>query len=417
MQDAEKKQEQVAVFRYGLIAPAMHLSVAERRKYFLELAGKELDVPYYGRKKYKRKTLANWLLEYKNGGLDNLRPVIRSDKGISRRISEATIAALKVVMEKYPFLSCSGIYRMLLKDNKFRSGDFGETTLRAYIRKNDLRKPTEIIGRKKYEKENVNELWVSDFMYGPHLRNGKRKSQTYLCAIIDDHSRMITGWGWYFTQNCQSLALTLKKALSVYGLPQVFYCDNGNVFVANYLHLVCAGLGIALVHSRPYDSPSRGKIERFFRTVREKFLASLNTVDFSLGQLNESFQQWLEKDYHQFKHSGIEECPLDRYFNNVSKNKIKTLSQPELDFAFLNKIERDVKKDATVKIQNKFYEVPPEYIDKQIKLYFPIDSPGEITLREENKPVVRIKEVNLVENANKPYTAIHFKDLGGKKND
>lgn len=414
MQDVDKKQEQVAVFRYGLIAPALHLPLSERRKYFLGLEGKELDVPYYGRKKYKRKTLSNWLLEYKNGGLDNLRPVIRSDKGISRRMSETTIAAIKLVIEKYPFLSCSGIYRILIKDEKIRSGDFSESTLRSYIRKNDLRKPaTETIGRKKYEKENVNELWVCDFMYGPHLRNGKRKSQSYLCAIIDDHSRIITGWGWHFAENCNVLAITLKKAISVYGLPQVFYCDNGSVFVSNYLHLVCAGLGIALVHSQPYDSPSRGKIERFFKTVREKFLAALNTADFSIGQLNECFQQWLDKDYHKARHAGIEECPLDRYFNNASKNKIKTISRHELDNAFLNKIKRRVRNDATVAINKKFYEVPAAYIGKQIELCFPIDNPGEITLRDKNKPVVQIKPVNLVENANKPHTAIHFKDIGG----
>ena len=93
------------------------------------------------------------------------------------------------------------------------------------------------------------------------------------------------------------------------------------------------------------------------------------------------------------------------------------MSQHELDNAFLNKIEREVKKDATVKIKSKFYEIPAEYIGRKIKLCSPIDNPGEITLWEKDKPIMRIKPVNLVENANKPYTAIHFKNLGGNKND
>lgn len=224
---------------------------------------------------------------------------------------------------------------------------------------------------------------------------------------------MIVGYGWYLHENSQTLAATLKNAVSIYGMPKVFYCDNGSAFVSSYLNLVCAKLGIALVHSRPYDSPSRGKIERFFKTVREKFLAlgCQNETQLTLEEFNDAFDQWIETQYHQQIHSGINERPLDRYLRNAATTKITSIAAHELDHCFLNVVQRKVKKDATVSLNKKLYEVPPSYIGKFVELSFPIDQPDTITLLDNGKPIARIRHVNLVENANKPYTGIHFKNF------
>lgn len=409
--DGMKKEEAVALFRYGLIASALHMSRRERRKYFKELEGKELEVPHYGKKIYKLDTFRNWLTQYKNGGIDNLKPETRKDKGIVRKISPPMVEHINNAIAEFPFLSCAGIYRLLLQRGRIRPGEFGETTLRNYVKNNHLRNRAEKGDRKKYEKENVNELWITDFMNGPYLKDGKKKRQSYLCAIIDDHSRMIVGSGFYFYENSSALARTLKGAISVYGIANVLYCDNGSVFVSSYLQLVCARIGIALVHSKPYDSPSRGKIERFFRTVREKFLACLNQDKLDIAELNRLFEEWLDKEYHKQLHTGINERPIDRYFNNAAKTVIKTISDHELDDKFLNVITRQVRNDATVSINKRIYEVPAKYIGKKVELTFPIDKPDTITLMDNGRPVAAIKEVNLAENANKPHTSIHFKDI------
>lgn len=407
-----KKQETIAVFRYGLIAPALHMNCSVRKKYFQELVGKEFEIPYIGTKKYKISTIRNWLTQYKNGGLDSLKPVIRKDKGIQRKITDKIAQDIKQVIEEFPFLSVSGIYRVLIKKRYVENGYLAETTLRNYIKDNNLHQTEEVVGRKKFEKENVNELWLSDFMYGSHIKVGNKKRQTYLCAVLDDHSRMIVGWGWYLNVDCISLATTLKGAISIYGVCDIFYCDNGSVYVSDYLHLVCAKIGISLVHSKIYDSPSRGKIERFWKTVREKFLAGIDATKITFAELNTLFENWLDTDYHRVLHTGIGEKPIDKYLRNVEKREIKTISQHEIDNAFLNVIRRKVKNDATISINKKLYEVPPEFISKKVSLSFPIDKPDQITLlNEEGKPLLQLKEVNLVENANKPYTGIHFKEL------
>lgn len=412
MDKERHKQERIAIFRYGIIAPALHMGARDKSKYFQGLAGKEFDVPYYGMKKYAKGTFEEWLFKYRKGGLDGLKPQSRDDKGITRKISDSIISIISSIIKDYSALSVSGIYRLLINRGHIQPGDFCQTTLRKYIRKHDLRQSDEKKkARKKFEKENVNELWIADFMHGPYIKEGKKKRKVYLCAIIDDHSRMIVGWGWYWAENSHALANTLKQAIAIYGLPQIFYCDNGKTFSANYLQLIAAKMGIALVHSQPYDSPSRGKIERFFKTVREKFLAGLNISELSLFEFINLFAQWLDKEYHKEVHRGIDERPLDKYLANAAKIKIKTMPINELDNNFLNIITRCVKNDATVSIGGKLYEVPPKYIGKKVELSFPIDQPDKITLMDEGKPVIQIKEVNLTENANRPYTSIHFRDI------
>lgn len=415
--EASARPLAVGIFRYGLIAPAIHMSLKERREYFKCLEVKEFEVPYYGTKKYNAGTLKNWLLRYKNGGLDNLTPSTRIDAGISKKITEKVADIIKQIITDFPYISISGIYRMLIHEGHIRTGDLAETTLRHYISKNKLKEANQMKEpRKKFEKENINELWTADFMVGPYIQVGKKKMQTFLCAIIDDHSRMIVGAGWYIKQNCVALALTLKKAISIYGIPSIFYVDQGKVFHTNYLHLICARLGIALIHAKPYSAASKGKVERWFRTVREKFL---NCIDISkikdITELNKLFEKWVDEEYHNQCHSGIGEKPIDRYINSANKTKIRTITEHELDYYFLNTITRKVKNDATISIAGKLYEVPSEFIGKVVDLRFPIDNPDKITIYEDNKPVCLIREVNPALNATKPYTGIHFKDIEKKE--
>jgi len=179
MDEKTRRQEAVAIFRYGLIAPALHMGSKERGGYFQRLAGKEFDVPYCGRKRYKKGTFEDWLSQYRKGGLDGLKPVVRRDKGICRRISQTLIPIIRQIIRDFPSLSVSGVYRHLIKQGYIRRGEFAESTLREYVRKHNLRdEGPEKKQRKKFEKENVNELWIADFMHGPLRKQGKIKRKT-----------------------------------------------------------------------------------------------------------------------------------------------------------------------------------------------------------------------------------------------
>jgi putative transposase len=173
--------------------------------------------------------------------------------------------------------------------------------------------------------------------------------------------------------------------------------------------LACARLGIALIHSKPYDSPSRGKIERFFRTVRAKFLATLpNDQINSLEQLNQLFERWLEKEYHKYLHTGIGQTPMERYIQDLKHTSTTRVAEEELDRAFQVTIKRTVKNDATVSVNSKSYECPHRFIGKTVEIRYPSDKPQQLMIYQDDKPVVQLKQVQLHQNANVPAWAIRF---------
>jgi transposase InsO family protein len=413
--DAKKKKE-IALFKYGLLAPIIVGSVRAQMKYFRELAQKEHEVPHLGKRRYMPHTFKKWLKNYRRKGFDALMPKEREDKGQTRKITPQLALDIKEAMDSYSFLSGAALYRLLVSEGKIRVGGINEGTLRKYIKDNRLRElaatSSEAPGaRKKFEKEHINELWIADCMHGPYLKlqGQPRQHKVFLLAAIDDHSRMICARGWFSHENSTALENALKEGFSRFGLPKILYCDNGSIFSNSHLQLACAKLGIALIHSKPYDSPSRGKIERFFRTVRDKFLSTLHIDEINdLAQLNRQFEHWLEKEYHKNFHKGIEETPMDRFMRDIQKTHIKRVSQEELDTAFQIIIYRRVKNDATVSINSALYQCPPEFIGRKIQIRYPTDSPQDLTIYQNDKPSVKIEKVNPHENANVPAWGISF---------
>lgn len=408
--------KEIALHRYGVIAPVLNDDQKCREKHFKEMSQLKLSVPGSGKKKnYSISSFKEWFYRYKNGGLDALYPSIRSDKGHSKKISNEMHEEIKKRIEDYPYLSVSGIYRMLINEHKITKKDFTENTLRNYVRIQKLKSAdSEAVGRKRFESPAVNMLWLSDFMHCYPVAdplNSNKKKKTYLCAIIDDHSRLIVGASFYYNENSLALGTTFKKSVLQYGVPGKFYCDNGAVFSTQYLQEACARTGVALIHSRPYDSPSRGKIERFFRSIRQMFLP---LVDFknlkSLDELNLIFEKWLQDKYHMKIHSGINDLPRNKYQASLSKTKIKRFSSEELDLAFYKAYVRKVKNDSTVSINGKSYEVPPEYIKEKHEFRSPLDNPTQLSLFLDGKSLCQIRPVNLTENYEKPYTGVHFNE-------
>ncbi|UCC96050.1 MAG: hypothetical protein JSW40_04675, partial [Candidatus Omnitrophota bacterium] len=170
---------------------------------------------------------------------------------------------------------------------------------------------------------------------------------------------------------------------------------------------------IALIHSKPYDSPSRGKIERFHRTVREKFLPFIKVSEIgSIEQLNGQFSRWLDKDYQKSFHHGIGGKPMDKWMDKLKDTSIKRLSTEELDLAFYMSIKRKVKNDATVSVNSILYEVPHTFIGKIIELRYPADNPDVLTIYDNDTPVCSLKKLNLHQNASPPSWEIRF-DRGG----
>jgi len=408
--DDDKRRTDIALFKYALIAPVLQQQVAVQIEYFREVARKEHEVPHIGRRRFKAGTLKKWLKQYRREGFDALLPKQRQDKGISRRIDDVVGDVIRKYVLKYEGLSCAAIHRMLIAEGEVRPGQFNEGTLRKYIQDHGLKETTATPEpRKKFEHDHINDLWIADTMYGPYIRYGKKKHKVFLISAIDDHSRVIIGARFFFQENSLCLELILKEGIRRFGLPRVIYCDNGSVFVSAHLQLACARLGIALVHSRPYDSPSRGKIERYHRTVRQKFLPLIDPANIEgIDHLNDLFLRWLDHDYHRQFHHGIHETPMDRMMNSLHTTAVKRPTEEELDRAFLITLHRVVKNDSTISIAGVLYECDPRFIGKKVEIRYPSDKPHCLSIYEDDKPVATLKKLDANENAKPPHRGIRF---------
>ena len=392
-------REKIALKRYQLISPVLAEPARAQNEYFRKQAETEHELPRYGLKKVRVSTMKAWLSKYRKGGFDALKPKTRSDGGRPKRLDEGLLKAIEIKCKAHPSLSGQKLYEMLQEQDLLGHPPVHYNTLLRVLKEQGwlmLKKRTDM--RKAYEVDNLNDLWIADFMHGPQVRTGNRSAKAILCAILDDHSRLVVGHAFSTSETISALTLVLKEAFLAYGIPKRFYVDNGSSFSSDLLTRSCAQAGISLIHSKPYDSPSRGKIERFFRTTRERFLSVLQE-GMTLEELNEAFSLWLKDDYHHKLHTGIEERPIDRYNASVGRVLIRRLSREELDEIFLIRHERVVNNDATISFKGSLYEVPAAYIRQRIEIRHPVDDPEQLYLYDNGVRVGKIRLLDKQENA------------------
>ena len=392
-------REKIALKRYQIISPVLAEPSRAQNEYFRKQAELQHDFPRYGLRKVKVSTLKNWLKNYRKHGFEGLKPKNRSDGGRPRRLDAQTLKAIEVKCKAYPYWTVQKLYEDLGKQGLLGEPAIHYNTLLRLIKDKrwlDINTRSDV--RKAYEVDNVNDLWVCDFMHGPSVRVNHRSVKAILCAIIDDHSRMVVGYGFNTSETISALTVVLKEAFMAYGIPKRLYVDNGPSFSSQILARSCAMAGISLIHSKPYDSPSRGKVERLFRTIRDRFISGVQP-GVSLDDVNQAFWLWLQEDYHHKLHTGIGQRPIDRYNASVDKVPIRRLAKSELDEIFLIRHERVVNNDATISFKGCRYEVPPAYIRHKIEIRHPVDDPQALYLYDNDVRVGRIKLVDKKENA------------------
>ena len=413
----ENDREAVALFRYGLIAPLLHGSVQDRGEYLAEVSSKAYQVPHYGTMEYSPKTIQGWLSAYQKEGLDGLKPRSRSDRGKPRVIPLEARQKILELREGNTQVPATVFYQQLVETGVLRPQDVSYCTVYRFLKRLGLvgRRPRKEPERKRFAMDKVNELWQADLSCGPYLRVGKKKLPTYLFAFIDDASRLVPFAGFTLDESFDSLKVVFKEALCRRGIPHKVYTDNGRIYTSRQFQFVCASLGIALVHAKPYDAAAKGKIERFFLTAKERFYSVLSPeVLTSVEALNQAFAAWLEKDYNGRVHSATGMTPLEAYMSQASQ--VRVLTDPaSLDPLFLRRETRKVRHDSTITIGKRLFEVPPRYIGQSVEVRFEPRDPSEVLVYEDGAEVARVKPVNLADNARvrRDRPALRLSDIAG----
>lgn len=402
-----EKREQIALKKFSLIAPVLNGQAGNQTEYFIDVTSNPIDMPYYGMRKYSPKTLAAWLNDYRRNGIEALKPGFRSDRGKSRKIDEALLEKIREKRTQKPRINTSMLYQALVKDGEILPEKVSLATFYRFLAANpDLtatKNADEEKEVKRFAHQYINELWQTDLMYGPYLKMGKSKKQTYLIAFIDDASRFVPYSMFSFTQDFSALRVVLKEAVLRKGIPAMIYSDNGKIFRSTQMQMVCAGMGCSLLHAKPFQASAKGKIERFFHTVRMRFLSQIDASSIKdIDELNLRYWQWLEADYHQKVHSGLNMSPLTFFMSQAER--IKFFPNPAmLDEYFLLKVTRKVNHDGTLSLHTILYETDLKFANSRIEVRYDPEwllTPfTPILLYHEGKKVGEARQVNFYDNA------------------
>ncbi|HAA43335.1 MAG TPA: IS481 family transposase, partial [Ruminiclostridium sp.] len=361
--------------------------------------------------------IESWYCDYMRGGLDALKPGYRSDKGSSRKIDAELAEKILEIKKAYPKAPNTIIYDKLIEEGILKEGQISLTTLYRFLNSSNYRGIHEIEENKEIKRfahQYINELWYGDLMYGPYIQDGRKKKPTYLLAYIDDASRLVPHAEFYYTQNLEALRHSFKEAVLKRGIPSLLFTDNGKIYRSQQFEFMCANIGCTLIHSKPFVASSRGKIERFFLTVRKRFLSQLDMNDIKyLEELNFRFWKWLDEDYHKKPHSSLNGLtPLDFFMSQISRVKLCT-DPAQLEEKFLLRIKRKVNHDGTFPINNILYETDIKFAGSRVEVrYDPqwFDIPFmPVFIYQEDKKVGEAVQVNFHDNA-------HMKRRGRSKN-
>ncbi len=357
------RQREVALFRYSLIREAAdpELSHAERGELVREVAARDHTGPGGRRVRVARNTVDRWIRTYRAGGFEALAPGVRHCEPVT---PQAQLELAERLKREAPRRTAAQVAEIIRAAEG--CGPSARTVQRLFARLGLNVRPdgTPAQAFSRFEAAHPNDLWTGDALHGPRV--GGRK--TYLFAFIDDMSRALVGYRWGHSEDTVRLEAALRAALAARGVPRAVYVDNGSAFVSSQLLRAMATLGIRLVHSRPRRPQGRGKIERFFATVRIQFLVEIDARGVAdLGELNRLFAAWVETVYHRRAHTETGQAPIDRLLAGPAP----TLPAPALlHEAFLWSETRTVTKVATISLHGNTFEVDAALVGHRVEVIF-----------------------------------------------
>lgn len=400
----DSKSEKIALFRYGLVAPLViePLPRGELTRRAREIAAHTYEIPYSKRRNVSVDTLLDWAHRYRLEGLAGLAPQSRRDRGVSRAIPPQLADLIERLKRENPHRTGTTLLRELALSTGSQEPPISASSLYRFLKARALttRELLKPAPRKKFEAELANQIWQSDMLYGPHVarpEGGKR--QCFLYAILDDASRLIPHAEFYASESLDALLDCLRQAVSKRGLPVRLYVDNGGPYRSHQLARIAASLGILIVHTPPYQPQGRGKIERWFKSVREQFLNNLDRRQvLTLSELNHRLWAWIDSAYHRSVHRSLRMTPLVRWQRDIEHIR-QIPPHTDVRRLFFYRVLRIVRRDLTFRLANRFYEAPADLAGRRVEVRFdPLDL-SEVDLYVDGQLQAQVRPVDPVVNA------------------
>lgn len=391
---------ELAVWRYGIISILLHRNEEETlEEALIGLADRQYRKPDGRFVSYSPETLRKWFYRYRNGGLPALNDTPRKDTGTHGSVPKPISDRLFELRSKHPRWPLSRMLDELIQENLWNMKSPARSTLYRFSQTANLHRDPHLsvhVPARPFEYEFFGQLWMADFLHGPKIREKGKKRKTYLHAIIDDATRYVVHTGFFTSESTEIMMTELMASIRTHGKPIRFYTDNGACYASKHLKFVCANLGIHLIHTPPGKPRGRGKVERFFRSVRDQFLDGEKPPAHTLEGINKAFREWVSS-YHKRIHSSLGVSPLQKRLSHQSAcNPLP--EAVEIEPLFRMKRRCKVYLNNTVRLKRRIYEVMDALPGQRVDVWFMPWNLDTVWYGPEMKPA---KPVDLNQNAHR----------------
>jgi putative transposase len=395
--------EQVALFRAQLLGPVLHAELA-RGELLAELrvlaTRRFLPPGSDTTRTYSVPTLLRWRRAYLAGGLDGLRPE-------SRRLGDALALTgeqrelLLEIRRQHPAVPANVILATLEGDGRLERGQVTAQTLRRLYRRENLSRRAKAKAgrpqgeRRRWEARFVGDLWHADVCHGKTLVVGDKRIPVRVHALLDDKSRYVVALRVFGHEREVAMLELLVEAIRICGAPRRLLLDNGSTYSGEALATVCGRLGIELIHARPYDPQARGKMERFWRTMRQGCLDPMGPQS-SLHDIGVRLTAFLTERYHKAAHAGLlGASPAKAWMDR----RHVAIAQEDLDDALTVREWRRVRGDCTVSVGNLDWELADAFLaGHKVTIARTLSSPAREPWVEHEGARYRLQPVDPVAN-------------------
>lgn len=365
-----------ALFRLSVLGPLAsrdRLEKGDLKVLVRELATRSYAIPDSRRSFIAEKTIEGWYYAWKRGGIDALTPKPRSDQGTSK-MTEALQKAICAAKIENSGRSLRTIRQLVAASGLPGATKLSRSSIHRLLQQRGISNlpgsQAQPVEHRSFVAAHAGNIWYGDVMHGPKVLVDGRLRKVFLVSFMDDASRLITHSAFCPAETALEVEGVLKQALLKRGLPARLIIDNGSAYRATTMQAVCARLEIRLVYCRPYSPESKGKLERWHRTLRQGFLNELDMDKVrDIFDLNARLWAWLEECYHKVPHGGLDGLtPLERYRQDLLRIRSLGPFASRIDELFLHRYDRLVRKDGTVSYEGERFEVPFELVGQTVKL-------------------------------------------------
>lgn len=391
------KTTELAVWRYGIISCLLHRNEEDGtlEDDLRRLAAQPFRRPDGSSVRFSPETLRKWLYRYRHGGLPGLGDMPKKNRGTHASVPQELADHLMKLRREHPRWTLARMLRQLVEEKLWNMLSPSRATLYRFASTTNLHRDPHLVQHvpaRPFAYQDFGQLWMADFLHGPKIRIKGQKRKTYLHTIIDDSSRYVVRTGFFTAEDSEVLMKELMVAIRQHGIPRRFYTDNGSCYASRHLKFVCANLGIHLIHTPPGKPRGRGKVERFFRTVRDGFLEGDKPPAHTLEGLNDAFRMWLSH-YHKSIHSSLGISPLQKRLRSPSRCK----ALPEavaIEPLFRMKRRCRVYLNNTIRFKKRSYEVMDALPGDRLDVWFMPWEPGQLWYGPEMKPAKQVDPFN-----------------------